>query len=529
MVSMKEIARSCGVSVATVSKALSDKADISKATRDKVRKVAEEMGYTLNASARALKTNRTYNIGVLFVDSMAAGLAHEYFSEILESFKKAAEEYANQDFLTHAVSASSAEMDAAKAKVDELTRQYEEQEGVVGDLNAAYDTASRTVKGVGDDMTALDERAAETGTHLQTAAAGVEGALDDVQGAAKQTGDAIVQAFDVEAEINSAVSRVEEIIKAYDDKLAARTGTLQNWFEVNATVSKEDASFDSLNTVLDKQIADMQEWSDGIARLEKEGIDQNFLDKLKDAGPASLEYVKTLLNAYAKKWREAYEGAAKTAEEQLKAMHDASNEEIAGILKDAEDRGADFESVFNGLGVNAADGYIEALRGKLDEVKAAAQELAAATSGTVEEELDINSPSKVMRKIGEYTGEGFTLGIEDEVSSAVKASKELIDSVVGASQSAVKSAELAVPDMSAATQTMKSYRAAQLSSVDLQSSANTGDTATAVKQALNEIVSGNVEIVTEMDGDRFARTIVPKIDLLQGQKLIEVEGGYASV
>ena len=451
-------------------------------------------------------------------------------------YQKAAEEYANQDFLTHAVSASSAEMDAAKAKVDELTRQYEEQEGVVGDLNAAYDTASRTVKGVGDDMTALDERAAETGAHLQTAADGVEGALGDVQGAAKQTGDAIVQAFDVEAEINSAVSRVEEIIKAYDDKLAARTGTLQNWFEVNATVSKEEANFNSLNEALDKQITDMQEWSNGIAQLEKEGIDDNFLDKLKDAGPASLEYVKTLLNvpkedrnAYAKKWREAYEGAAKTAEEQLKAMHDASNEEIAGILKDANDRGADFESVFNGLGVNAANGYIDALRGKLDEVKAAAQELAAATSETMETELDINSPSKVMRKIGEYTGEGFTLGIEDEVSSAVKASKELVDSVVGASQSAVKSAELAVPDMSAATQTMKSYRAAQLSSVDLQSSANTGDTATAVKQALNEIVSGNVEIVTEMDGDRFARTIVPKIDLLQGQRLIEVEGGYASV
>lgn len=429
-----------------------------------------------------------------------------------------------------------ARIDDLSNAYNRLTEEYEEQKGVVGDLNAAYASASETVRGVGEDMTALDERAAETGTHLQTAADGVEGALGDVQGAAKQTGDAIVQAFDVEAEINSAVSRVEEIIKAYDDKLAARTGTLQNWFEVNATVSKEEANFNSLNEALDKQITDMQEWSNGIAQLEKEGIDDNFLDKLKDAGPASLEYVKTLLNvpkedrnAYAKKWREAYEGAAKTAEEQLKAMHDASNEEIAGILKDANDRGADFESVFNGLGVNAANGYIDALRGKLDEVKAAAQELAAATSETMETELDINSPSKVMRKIGEYTGEGFTLGIEDEVSSAVKASKELVDSVVGASQSAVKSAELAVPDMSAATQTMKSYRAAQLSSVDLQSSANAGDTATAVKQALGEIVSGNVEIVTEMDGDRFARTIVPKIDLLQGQRLIEVEGGYASV
>ena len=38
---------------------------------------AEEMGYMLNASARALKTNRTYSIGVLFIDSTSAGLAHE--------------------------------------------------------------------------------------------------------------------------------------------------------------------------------------------------------------------------------------------------------------------------------------------------------------------------------------------------------------------------------------------------------------------------------------------------------------------
>ena len=92
MVSMKEIARECGVSVATVSKALSDKGDISKATRERIRAVAEEMGYMLNASARALKTNRTYSIGVLFVDRMSAGLSHEYFSQILESFRKAAEE-----------------------------------------------------------------------------------------------------------------------------------------------------------------------------------------------------------------------------------------------------------------------------------------------------------------------------------------------------------------------------------------------------------------------------------------------------
>ena len=470
-------------------------------------------------------------------EERAAG--YQRLNDIQTSLNNAQWEYNRLVEKSESLGLSEEEMskhDELKDKILELNDAYKEQEGVVGDLEAAYATASRTVRGIGDDMTVLDERAAETGTHLQTAADGVEGALGDVQGAAKQTGDAIVQAFDVEAEIESAVSRIEEIIKAYDSKLEARTGTLQNWFEVNATVSKEDASFDSLNTALDKQIADMQEWSDGIARLEKEGIDQNFLDKLKDAGPSSLEYVRTLLNvpkedrnAYAKKWREAYEGAAKTAQEQLKVMHDASNAEIAGILKDANDKGADFETIFGNLGINAANGYINALRGRIDEVKAAAQELAEATSGTAEEELDINSPSKVMRKIGEYAGEGFRLGIEDEVSRAVKASKDLVDSAIGAGATAAKSAEVVFSGMNAAVQTAKSYQAVQTVNTNLQSSAKTTETAAVLKQALGELFSGNVEIVQEIDGDRFARTMVPKIDLLQGQKLIEVEGGYASV
>ena len=45
------------------------------------------MGYVPNMAARSMKTNRTYNIGVLFVDERQSGLAHEYFSAVLDSFK----------------------------------------------------------------------------------------------------------------------------------------------------------------------------------------------------------------------------------------------------------------------------------------------------------------------------------------------------------------------------------------------------------------------------------------------------------
>lgn len=91
MVSMKEIARRCGVSVATVSKALNDYSDVGEETKRMVRQAAEEAGYYLNSSVRGLKTNRTYNLGVLFVDEARSGLTHDYFAAMLESFKVRAE------------------------------------------------------------------------------------------------------------------------------------------------------------------------------------------------------------------------------------------------------------------------------------------------------------------------------------------------------------------------------------------------------------------------------------------------------
>lgn len=91
MVSMKDIAQRCGVSVATVSKALNGHDDISCETRDRICAAAEEMGYLANSAARALKTNRTYNIGVLFVDEKNSGLAHDYFSAVLDSLRVEAE------------------------------------------------------------------------------------------------------------------------------------------------------------------------------------------------------------------------------------------------------------------------------------------------------------------------------------------------------------------------------------------------------------------------------------------------------
>ena len=65
MIRLKDIAQSAGVSVMTVSKALRDEPDISTATKDRIRDIAQKTGYVPNISARGLRTRQTNQFGLI--------------------------------------------------------------------------------------------------------------------------------------------------------------------------------------------------------------------------------------------------------------------------------------------------------------------------------------------------------------------------------------------------------------------------------------------------------------------------------
>lgn len=92
MVTIYDIAKKAGFSPTTISKALNDYPDISTATKIKIRLIAQEMGYTPNSSARALATNKSWLIGVLYNEDLGLGIRHPHFSEIIEQFKERVEE-----------------------------------------------------------------------------------------------------------------------------------------------------------------------------------------------------------------------------------------------------------------------------------------------------------------------------------------------------------------------------------------------------------------------------------------------------
>ena len=70
MATIKEIAKACNVSVATVSNILNDKPGASAATRKNVMAMIEKMNYTPNVVAKNLKLQKTRSIGVIAEDTV---------------------------------------------------------------------------------------------------------------------------------------------------------------------------------------------------------------------------------------------------------------------------------------------------------------------------------------------------------------------------------------------------------------------------------------------------------------------------
>lgn len=66
MVTIKDIAKQAGVSVSTTSRALNDNPRISQETRERVKKIAAELGYQPNYTARNLTRGESNMVGLIF-------------------------------------------------------------------------------------------------------------------------------------------------------------------------------------------------------------------------------------------------------------------------------------------------------------------------------------------------------------------------------------------------------------------------------------------------------------------------------
>lgn len=85
---IREVARRSGVSVATVSRALNDRPDVSAATRERVMAIAAELGYQPNHQARALVRRRSDLVGVIWdTGYLSTRGRHPFLQDLLVGLK----------------------------------------------------------------------------------------------------------------------------------------------------------------------------------------------------------------------------------------------------------------------------------------------------------------------------------------------------------------------------------------------------------------------------------------------------------
>jgi LacI family transcriptional regulator len=86
---IRDVAERAGVSIATVSRVLNDRADVSAETREKVRQVAQSVGYSADPAARALATQRTQLVAVVVGDNAGhRDLSLVFFGKVLAAISR---------------------------------------------------------------------------------------------------------------------------------------------------------------------------------------------------------------------------------------------------------------------------------------------------------------------------------------------------------------------------------------------------------------------------------------------------------
>jgi hypothetical protein len=153
---------------------------------------------------------------------------------------------------------------------------------------------------------------------------------------------------------------------------------------------------------------------DQIASYDmKEG--KAFIDRL-------LMMSATDLDAYNKAYTEKMKAAEKAGEsiysQDVKKVGDEYQKELNQAMKDLPKQ-------LEALGADAMKGFVQGLTKNTDYLSKEVKTFIKSMLSTFKKDLKINSPSKVMELIGDYTGEGFVQGLKDTVSAVRSTASEM--------------------------------------------------------------------------------------------------------
>lgn len=178
----------------------------------------------------------------------------------------------------------------------------------------------------------------------------------------------------------------------------------------------------------------ISEWADNIAELAERGVDQGLLDTLREAGPESAGHVNALVNAsddelerlssvFAEGGQVATDALSKSLGIHETDIMTAVGDLVTGTEKSLRQQ---VESAdFTGVGNDVAGGLADGIEAGTPEAEKASKDMADKTVKATQQALSIHSPSRVFRKIGTDSTDGLTLGINTGTTKVIRASTKM--------------------------------------------------------------------------------------------------------
>lgn len=256
------------------------------------------------------------------------------------------------------------------------------------------------------------------------------------------------------------VAKYEELTAKYTKAVDDRTNAIKNFAGIFDEVNlSEDVSGAQLLENLRGQTVVLEDWMNNLGLLAQRGLDEGLIAELQEAGPKSAAEIAALttlsdeqLTQYTELWKKKSELARNQAVSELAGMkQDIINQQIEltrkteSQLKEYKDewissmntvsgKAKNVANQMPGIGANIVQGLIDGINAKKAELEQAMAEVADIITDTTTGKLDIHSPSRVMKKLGNFTTEGFIEGIQQAASKLSNAVNNMYGSLANSAQ-----------------------------------------------------------------------------------------------
>ncbi|MFH9073454.1 hypothetical protein [Streptomyces alboflavus] len=197
---------------------------------------------------------------------------------------------------------------------------------------------------------------------------------------------ALDKAKDKLGDLRSAASQLRSSVK---DRVVSDAG-------ITRAAGSDDARL-TINTLLSQMTgsaASAKQFASMLKSLKSRGLSKDLIAQIAEAGVegGGLETAAAVL------------GGGKGEIQRLNALQ----KEIVSAAGSAGTTAAD---AMYGAGIKAAEGLVKGLQKKQDAIEKQMMKIAKSMEKAIKRALKIKSPSQVMEEIGDYTAEGFALGM----------------------------------------------------------------------------------------------------------------------